>query len=276
MGLFRALPRFESLYMAPSPRLFRAAESEFYHIVYDRRDQPQAYDLLNYFRIRRAWDLKERVVSADVVFLRQAQTRYIGKVFDDLYQRWRQGVLEDRDVMRRVGALSEAQKGLIRAQLCGSSLKVFSDSRGSGAENCAESDFADDWGRLPVRFLLRFLNREERSGLVRIDWRRREEQPGRGKRMLRGLGVAPKRLSASQVREASGPMSISVIICTRNRADSLRQTLNSVFDPTNLQSPDWEVEVVDNNSDDHTAQVCRDYEATFPGHFRFLVDKKTW
>ena len=68
-------------------------------------------------------------------------------------------------------------------------------------------------------------------------------------------------------------MSISVIICTRNRADSLRQTLNSVFDPTNLQSPDWEVVVVDNNSDDHTAQVCLDYQATFPGHFRFLVEK---
>jgi len=69
-------------------------------------------------------------------------------------------------------------------------------------------------------------------------------------------------------------MFVSVLICTRNRADSLRQTLNSVFDPTNLRSPDWEVVVVDNNSDDHTAQVCRDYQATFPGHFRFLVEKK--
>ena len=69
-------------------------------------------------------------------------------------------------------------------------------------------------------------------------------------------------------------MSISVIICTRDRADSLRQTLNSVFDPTNLQSPDWEVVVVDNNSGDHTARVCRDYQATFPGQFRFLVEKK--
>jgi hypothetical protein len=147
MRLFRALPRFEFLYMAPSDRLFRAAESEFYHVVFDRRDQPQAYELLNYFRIRKAWDLKERVVSADVVYLRQAQTRYIGKGFDDLYERWRQGVLEDRDVMRRVEALSQVEKGLFRAQVCGSSLKVFSDPRGSGAENCTESDFADDSGQ---------------------------------------------------------------------------------------------------------------------------------
>jgi hypothetical protein len=143
MGLFRALPRFEFLYMAPSVRLFRAAESEFYHVVYDRRDRPQAYDLLKYFRIRKGWDLKERVVSADVVFLRQAQTRYIGKGFDDLYERWRQGVLGDRDVMRRVEALSQVEKGLFGTQVCGSSLKVFSDSRGSGAENCTESDSAE-------------------------------------------------------------------------------------------------------------------------------------
>jgi hypothetical protein len=143
MGLFRALPRFAFLYLAPSTRLFRAAESEFYHVVYDGRDRPQAYDLLKYFRIRKAWDSKERVVSANVVFLRQAQTRYIGKGFDDLYERWRQGVLGDRDVMRRVEALSQVEKGLFRTQVCGSSLKVFSDPRASETENCAETDLAD-------------------------------------------------------------------------------------------------------------------------------------
>jgi len=67
---------------------------------------------------------------------------------------------------------------------------------------------------------------------------------------------------------------ISILICTRNRADSLRQTLNSLFCPSNLRSPEWEAVVVDNDSDDHTAQVCRDFRERFPGHFRFLVETK--
>jgi glycosyltransferase involved in cell wall biosynthesis len=69
-------------------------------------------------------------------------------------------------------------------------------------------------------------------------------------------------------------MLISILICTRSRADSLRQTLNSLFRPSNLQSSEWEAVVVDNDSDDHTAQVCQDFRERFPGHFRFLVEKK--
>lgn len=69
-------------------------------------------------------------------------------------------------------------------------------------------------------------------------------------------------------------MFVSVLICTRNRADTLRQTLDSLLRPANLQSLEWETLVVDNDSDDHTAQVCRDFRERFPGHFRFLVEKK--
>ncbi len=69
-------------------------------------------------------------------------------------------------------------------------------------------------------------------------------------------------------------MFISILICTRNRADSLRQTLDSLFCRNNPQLPEWEAVVVDNDSDDHTAQVCRDFRERFPGHFRFLVEKK--
>ena len=68
-------------------------------------------------------------------------------------------------------------------------------------------------------------------------------------------------------------MFISVLICTRNRAESLRLTLDSLFVPTNLQSPEWEAVVVDNDSVDHTAQVCSDFRERFVGHFRFVVEK---
>lgn len=69
-------------------------------------------------------------------------------------------------------------------------------------------------------------------------------------------------------------MFISVIICTRNRAESLRQTLDSLFPPSNLELPEWEALVVDNDSEDHTPEVCRDFQERFPGHFRAFVERK--
>lgn len=49
-------------------------------------------------------------------------------------------------------------------------------------------------------------------------------------------------------------MKISVVICTHNRADSLKRTLTSLTTQT-LSPDDFEVLVVDNASTDHTAKV---------------------
>jgi glycosyltransferase involved in cell wall biosynthesis len=68
-------------------------------------------------------------------------------------------------------------------------------------------------------------------------------------------------------------MFISVVICTRNRADSFRRTLESLLSPGNLESPDWEVLVME-SSKDHTAEICREFQQRFPKHFRFLTEKK--
>jgi GT2 family glycosyltransferase len=68
-------------------------------------------------------------------------------------------------------------------------------------------------------------------------------------------------------------MFISVLICTRNRADSLRQTLESLFNSDNLEAPDWEALVIE-SSTDHTVEVCRDFQLRFPRHFRFLTEAK--
>jgi glucosyl-dolichyl phosphate glucuronosyltransferase len=70
-------------------------------------------------------------------------------------------------------------------------------------------------------------------------------------------------------------MFITVVICTRNRADSLRATVESLFSSNSLPAPDWEVLVVDNNSGDHTADVCREFEQRNPEHFRFLKEQKS-
>lgn len=69
-------------------------------------------------------------------------------------------------------------------------------------------------------------------------------------------------------------MFVTVIICSRNRADSLRRTLDTLLQPQNLAADDWELLVVDNQSTDHTGDVCRRFQEKFPRHFRFLVETR--
>ena len=68
-------------------------------------------------------------------------------------------------------------------------------------------------------------------------------------------------------------MRVTVLICSRDRADSLRRTLGSLLCPTNLRTLDWEIIVVTDVSDDRTAEVCREFQAKFPAYFRFLVQE---
>ena len=59
-------------------------------------------------------------------------------------------------------------------------------------------------------------------------------------------------------------MRFSVIICTRNRAASLRETLEAVFDQVPNQEISFEVIVVDNGSTDATKPLVAEFLATLP------------
>ena len=143
LGLFQAVRRFEFLYIAPTSRLFQAAESEFQHVVYGRREQSKCASLLEHFCLRKAWDAKERVASADVVLLKEAQERYRGRNFEELYERWRKGSATDGDVMRVAEQPFDAARCAFRALVCGSSLRIFTDPLGITPENSPEPDFRD-------------------------------------------------------------------------------------------------------------------------------------
>ena len=67
-------------------------------------------------------------------------------------------------------------------------------------------------------------------------------------------------------------MKITVILCTYNRCESLAKALNSVAAQTLPVSVDWEVLVVDNNSNDRTREVVEDFSGRHPGHFRYLFE----
>lgn len=68
-------------------------------------------------------------------------------------------------------------------------------------------------------------------------------------------------------------MFISVLICTRNRAASLRLTLESLFSPENLKSAGWEALIIESSTDD-TKEICRSFQDRFPQHFRYITENK--
>jgi hypothetical protein len=143
LPLFHAIPKLEFVYLAPTPRLFQGAESEFYHLLYGASHCTKSASLLHYFRIRKAWEAKERVASADVVSLKEFQVRYAARSFEELYEKWRRGALEDNEVVKGLEQGQPSEQGVFRTMICGSSLSVFTNSRGKGPENEQENDSKD-------------------------------------------------------------------------------------------------------------------------------------
>lgn len=59
-------------------------------------------------------------------------------------------------------------------------------------------------------------------------------------------------------------MDASVIVCTYNRAESLRDTLRALQALKPAIGRTWEVIVVDNNSKDHTKKVVKEAQRAWP------------
>jgi len=69
-------------------------------------------------------------------------------------------------------------------------------------------------------------------------------------------------------------MLLSILLCTRNREDKLKQALQSIL---NLEIPpavDYELIVVDNGSTDGTAQLCANLTSQFNGRMRVVYEPK--
>ncbi|MGA2643937.1 MAG: glycosyltransferase family 2 protein [Candidatus Sulfotelmatobacter sp.] len=67
---------------------------------------------------------------------------------------------------------------------------------------------------------------------------------------------------------------ISVILCTYNRASSLKSTLESFSGLTLPPDLDWELIVVDNNSKDNTQEVIRDFAKTARFSVRYIFERR--
>lgn len=67
---------------------------------------------------------------------------------------------------------------------------------------------------------------------------------------------------------------ISIVICTYNRAAVLKETLNSFFQMTLPPENEFELLIVDNNSNDATAEVIRTLEIIYPKLLRYTFESK--
>jgi glucosyl-dolichyl phosphate glucuronosyltransferase len=72
----------------------------------------------------------------------------------------------------------------------------------------------------------------------------------------------------------TGPTTISVLVCTYNRAQKLTETLNSIIAQSLPDSHTWEALVVDNNSSDQTRQVVEGLQRQFPDRIRYVFEPK--
>ena len=74
---------------------------------------------------------------------------------------------------------------------------------------------------------------------------------------------------SSRIRNDEHPVDVSVIICTYNRCESLRQTLQAFCDLEIPQDVTWELLVVDNNSRDMTRTICHGFAEKLPLRYLF-------
>jgi len=88
--LFRQLNEFQFLYVSNSRANFARAEHCFSERIASALSSDISSEILRYFRLRRAWDLKEYALfsNADIQSLNEATKRFHTERFDGLYSAW--------------------------------------------------------------------------------------------------------------------------------------------------------------------------------------------
>jgi|SRR5215469_16326624 len=100
LPLFRALPAFRFLYVARSSWHFGRARELFDSLVTIPIGSNPVPDLLRYFSIRKAWDLRQYAAlsEADLIFRNQAKERFAAPRFEHLYHAWEAGRTTEEQV----------------------------------------------------------------------------------------------------------------------------------------------------------------------------------
>jgi hypothetical protein len=100
LPLFRALAAFRFVYLGRSSSHFEKARELFDSLVTIPLSSSPACDLLRYFAIRKAWDLRQyaTVSEADLIFRNQARERFSAGRFEHLYREWKAARITEAQV----------------------------------------------------------------------------------------------------------------------------------------------------------------------------------
>lgn len=106
LPLFRQLCEFRFLYLARVDSHFQAAKELFDSLVTIPLQSDASADIVRYFQIRKAWDLKQygTLSEADLVFRNNAKARFPGNRFENLYRAWKAGRLTDANIRQEFGS----------------------------------------------------------------------------------------------------------------------------------------------------------------------------
>jgi hypothetical protein len=97
LPLLRQLETFSFLYIANSSVHFAAAERCFSAVVRAQLEADFSTEILRYFRLRNAWELKKygSLSATDIEWLKEAMQRFHGDRFEGSYQAWASGTLSE-------------------------------------------------------------------------------------------------------------------------------------------------------------------------------------
>lgn len=106
LPLFRQLSGFHFLYLARADSHFQVAKELFDSVVTIPLQSDAAADIVRYFQIRNAWDLKQygSLSEADLIFRDHAKARFVGDRFEHLYRGWKAGRLTEGNIRQEFGS----------------------------------------------------------------------------------------------------------------------------------------------------------------------------
>jgi hypothetical protein len=98
LPLLRQLESFAFLYIAASPIHFARAERCFASLVRAPLEADVSAEILRYFRLRRAWELKQygSLSATDIEWLKEASHRFHGERFESFYRAWTSDALTEK------------------------------------------------------------------------------------------------------------------------------------------------------------------------------------
>ncbi len=119
LALFRQLPSFRFLYIAPTDAHFPKAKERFEALVKRPLESDMSTEVLRYFAVRQRFDKRQYLVpvTEDFEFLNEAKGRFHGERFERLYEGWVAGTVSEKEIRGEFSQVEPHRKILFETYL---------------------------------------------------------------------------------------------------------------------------------------------------------------